>query len=188
MNDERPSKQARWPVLRISPGHDVVVCLLSGSWIRLATHFSSRTFLCTDTAECPACEILPARCFWYLPALVEPTGRPCLLELSNTASSDLEQVAKFEFGSIGPGFRCKLTRKSAKAPVRAEAQVSRPSGKCSDVSEWGSCLMAVYGLPALRPGESITDYGDRVRSQVFTRAAVVAARVKAGPERGVRSR
>jgi hypothetical protein len=185
---ESPSKCARWPLLRVPAGQSVLVELLSGDWIRLTTHYVGRTVLCPQTPDCPLCDLLPTRAFWYLPALREPGRRPVLLELSAQASSDLEQVAKFAAGSVGAGVRLMLSRRTAKSPIRSEAEGFAPSPRRTNVDEWGSLLMAVFCCPPLRPAESISDYGSRIQPQLLARAEVAAARVRSGAEKGVRSR
>jgi len=175
---ESPSKSVRWPLLRVSPGSSVDVELLSGSWVRLLTHFCKRTVLCADCPECSLCELLPARPFWYLPAVIVDGRRPCLLELSAHASADLETVAKFAFGSVGPGLRVRLTRRSARAPLRSEALESVAAPARCRVHEWGTVLMAIFGLPPFREFEEVPAYGARVQRVVLERAAVMAARIK----------
>lgn len=176
---ESPSRVARWPLLRVRPGHNYLVELLSGEWIRLSTHFAGRTWLCPEVPECELCDVVGARSFWYLPAVTEPGRRPCLLELSSQASSDLEQVAKFSFGNVAAGGRFLLSRKTAKSAIRAEAESAVSRGRVIDVSEWGSLLMAVFGFPPLRPLEKLDDYGARIREQTLKRAAVAAAQLRA---------
>lgn len=180
MDRESPSKLVRWPLVRVAAGHDVVCELLSGEWLRLSTHFWKRTLVCAEGDDCPLCPLLPVRPFWYLPVLVEPSRRPGLLELSAHASADLEQVAKFSFGSVGSGFRVRLTRRSKRAPMRCEALESSASARGCHLHDWGSCLMAIYGLPPLREFETLEAYGLRVRERVRERAAVTAA-LLAGP-------
>lgn len=183
MDSEAPSKLSRWALLRVPVGAGLVVELFSGDWIRLSTHFSGRTFLCSNGPECPLCEILPSRSFWYLPVGRVPGMRPAILELSSHASSDLEQVAKLAFGSMGPGARIELSRRGARAPVRSEA-VESVLGACRvNLQTWGSALMAIYGLPQFGALESLEAYGERVRGRVFERAEVVAARLRAGARR-----
>jgi len=178
VQSESPSVRARWPIFRVESAAVLQVELLSGSWIRLATHYSGRTFLCADCEECPLCELLPARAFWYLPAVKIPGRRPGLLELSAHASADLEQVANLAFGSVGAGCRLDLSRRSAKAPIRSEAVSFTASPDRVRVDEWGSCLMAIYGLPPMHCEEAVAVYGDRVRPLLMTRARVTADRLR----------
>jgi len=180
---ESPSPAVRWSLLRVRPGHDCLVELLSGEWLRLVTHFCGRTILCPEVAECELCDLLPGRAFWYLPALFLPHRRPCLLELSAQASADLEQVAKFSAGSVGAGVRLTLSRRGPKSPIRSSFEDFVASPTRTRVDEWGSLLMAVFGFPALRPLESVGDYGERIRPQVLARAALAAARVRTGQKK-----
>lgn len=180
MQVESPSRCVRWSLLRVAPGHDVAVELLSGEWVRLATHYVGRTVLCPEVDECELCDFCPVRCFWYLPAVVEPGRRPCLLELSAVASSDLEQVAKFAFGSLRAGCQFRLSRRAAKKAVRAEALEFSAPRREPEFAEWASCLMAIYGLPPILPGELLPAYGSRVRERVVRRASVNAEQIRHG--------
>ncbi len=180
MQVESPSHCVRWSLLRVAPGHDVVVELLSGDWIRLATHYVGRTVLCPEVDECELCDLLPVRAFWYLPAVVEPGRRPCLLELSSCASSDLEQVAKFAFGALRAGCQFRLSRRSAKKAVRAEALEFSAPRREPEFAEWASCLMAIFGLAAVEPGELLPEYGLRMRERVVRRASMYAEQIRHG--------
>lgn len=183
MQAEAPTVAARWPVLRVQPGHDVEVMLLSSDWLRLNTHFHKRTVLCSESLCCPLCPLLPSRPYWYLPVSAEPRKTFCLLELSPSASSSLEQTAKFANGAIMAGQNFRLWRRAKKKPIGCE-WLGLSKGACTvSVSEWVSPLMAIYGLPILRPGETIEEYGGRVASTVDQRNELVAASLKAAAER-----
>lgn len=188
MDVESPSKCTRWPILRCRPGHDYVVELLSSEWLRLTTHFAGRTILCSQSGGCELCDILPARAFWYLPAFLEPQRRAVLLELSSSAAADLEQSAKFESGTVREGLRFRLHRRTAKAALRAEALSASESPRRSELAEWASLVMVIYGLPAIRPDERLEEYGQRVRPTLDSRAAMIAARLRAGQKVGINSR
>lgn len=183
MDYESPSTVPRWPMLRVPVAARMQVELCGCEWVRLATHFSHRTFLCTDSADCPACEFLPARNFWYLPVTRQPGFRPGIIELSAAGSADLEQVVRLAFGSFRIGAVVELSRRKQRSPTRAEAV--RLNEAATAVSEhlWLSALMAIYGLPQLNHNEHIGQYATRVRGKVTTRAEVVAARLRAGVDR-----
>lgn len=180
MDSESPSQCSRWALVRVPVGRGLRLELLSGDWVRLSTHFSRRTFLCTGGDDCPLCECLPARPFWYLPVLLVPGSRPALLELSGTASADLEQVSKLAFGRMGPGCVFDVSRRSSRKAARAEA-VEQTQAACRvSLQRWGTALMAIYGLPQFGEGESLEEYGERVRGKVYARAEMIAARLRAG--------
>lgn len=188
MNCESPKKQTRWPLVRVQVGHDVQVELLSGDWLRLATHYAGRTFLCTESESCPLCPLCPSRFYWYLPVLVFPMRRPGLCEFSACTSSDLEQRAKMLHGSLGAGLQVRLARKSAKKPVYVEVTSFVAGAPRVEFFEWASALMAVYGLPALLPDEGIGAYGARVEAFIEQRAEVAATKILLAPVRGVKGR
>lgn len=183
MQAESPTLSARWPVLRVAPGHDVEVTLLSGDWVRLTTHYFRRTVLCSESAACPLCQLLPSRPYWYLPVSVAPRKTFCLLELSPSASSQLEQTAKFEHGKITAGLSFRLWRKAKKKPIACECLGVSGGSVLVSVHEWVSPLMAIFGLPILRPGEKIVEYGARVANTVDQRNELVAANMRAAAER-----
>lgn len=174
---------ARWGILRVPAGAVLSVELLCGKWLRLATHYAGRTVLCTESEQCPLCDFLAVRSFWYLPIVQLPGRRPKLLELSSHGSADLEMVGKMAFGSLGPGCRFDLTRRSTKAPVRSEAGqfVATPERVSPQV--WISALMAIYQLPQLHASETIDAYSERVRSRLVDRAEALANRLRAGQKR-----
>lgn len=183
MDSEGPSRLSRWQMLRVPVGGTLRVELLSGDWIRLATHFAGRTFLCADHAGCPACELLPARSFWYLPVVEHISRRPYILELSSHASADLEQVAKFAFGAILPGSIFDLSRRGQRKPVRAEAVEMGKAATTVQLEHWASCLMAIYNLPPFVVGETLEAYGERVRGRVDQRAEFAISSLKASKVR-----
>lgn len=181
MNCESPSRLATWSFLRLSAGSRCSVVLGSGSFLRLATHFFEGTFLCAEGDECAACALLPSRFHWYLPAFSEVGNRRCLLELSGTTASDLEQRAKFAGLRVQAGLKVVLERKFKRSPLRAEAISQAEVAKEVPFEVWASGLMRIFGLCSLRPSETIEEYGLRVREQILRRAEVVAFHVAGGP-------
>jgi hypothetical protein len=180
VDSESPSVASRWALVRVPVGRGLRIELLSGDWIRLSTHFARRTFLCTGEDDCPLCEFLPSRPFWYLPVLLVPGSRPALLELSGTASADLEQVSKLAFGRLGAGCVFDVSRRASKKAARAEAVSEAPAQMRVSLQRWGTALMAIYGLPQFNEGEGLESYGDRTRTKVYARAEMIAARLRAG--------
>lgn len=174
MNFETPTKQARWTVLRVEAHRESRVELLSGDWLRLATHFFRGTFLCAEGEDCPACEVLPARCYWYLPCLIRPGSWLGLLELSATASADLEQRTKMAGLRICSGLEVVLSRKTKKAPIRCEPTAIKESPSVARPHEWVSGLFRVFGLSGLEPGETLEHCSGRLRPTITRRAEVRA--------------
>lgn len=185
---ETPSRVGRWPVLRVQPGHDYSVVLLSGEWLRLTTHYADRTIVCSENDLCECCAFVPGRSYWYLPGLLGPQRRPCILELSSTASADLEERAKFDGGSVRAGLITTLIRKTSRAPIRCDIGGFDAKTATFAFSVWASYVMALFGLPAFRPGELVDAYSARVQPLVVERSKIGALRLKSRAERGVRSR
>lgn len=188
LTQEGPTVMVRWPVVRVKEGRETQVQLLSGDWVRLVTHFFRRTFLCSEGAGCVACELLPQRAYWYLPVVSLQTQRPSILEMSARASGDLEQRCRFAGYRVGPGVQVELARRSKKAPLRMEliGQATCPS--VARLDEWVSCLMALYCLPALKPGETLDAYGERSKQTVERRAALMRMDMESAAARGVGGR
>lgn len=175
---ERPSSTARWPLVRVPAGSKVELTLLSGDMVRLVTHFYRSTFLCPEVEECHACTLLPARAYWYLPCIVTATRASSLLELSAHAAADLEQRCRFVGSAVRAGTQVEISRKSAKAPIRSEiiGQIEKPS--LAQAHEWLTPLMAIFGLPFVKPAETLEHYGARVCPFVIERANFKASQLK----------
>lgn len=179
ISSERPGVVARWAVARVRPGHPTEFQLLSADWVRLVTHFFRLTFLCAEGEKCDVCQFLPARPFWYLPAYEARSQRACLLELSASACADLEQSAKFAGFGIRPGVKAILSRRTAKAPIKAEIVGQVPNPPAAALYQWVTPLMAIYRMPHMRPGESLADYGGRIHRMVCSRCELAAAQIRA---------
>jgi len=81
-----------------------------------------------------------------------------------------------------------MSRKSAKAPIRSEVLGQAEKAAVAQPHEWLTPLMAIFGLPFVRPGETLEHYGARVLPFVIERANFKAVQMKAAAETGVRSR
>jgi len=187
MTNEAPTRAVRWPIVRIKAGSATRAVLLSSEWVRLSTHFFKTTRLCLEPGECPACEVLPSRPYWYLPVKHPQGGSFGLIELSNQASCRLEQACRFACRRFGPGIEIEFSRQSSKRPICSEV-VGESDCKISvSLFEWASPLMAVFGLPAFRPEECAEQYWARVRASVAIRAQLLRDEVIAS-KGGVRGR
>lgn len=179
MNCEAPSRMACWSLVRVVPQREERVVLLSGDWVRLSTHFFDGTVLCPEGDDCPLCDLLPVRPYWYLPCLRRPGNRPSLLELSALTCTDFEQCAKFAGAGVCCGLTVILTRKSKRSPVRCEVEELVSSPRSALLHEWFSPLMKIFGFPALLPGELLDTYSKRIRPSALRRAELVAMRMQA---------
>jgi len=188
ITQERPTKIARWPVVRVQAGERVEVQFLSSDFVRLVTHFHRTTFLCPEVEECDACSLLPGRAYWYLPVQHVQYKGYGLLELSAHACSDLEQKCRFAGAALRPGVQVELSRRSQKKPLGIEFNGQAPNPPLARLEEWVSPLMALYGLPPIRPGESLDAYGDRVKPAAIARANLRAAAYKLDPKPWAKAR
>jgi len=112
-----------------------------------------------------------------------PGKRAAILELSSHASADLEQVVKLGSGHLAAGSVIDVSRRGHRKPVRAEYIEQAPAACTVNLQTWASALMAIYGLPQFGAIETLESYGERVRSKVFERAEMIAARMRAGAKR-----
>lgn len=183
ITQEPPTASARWPLVRVHEGHTIQLQLLSSEWVRLVTHFYRSTFLCPEVEECAACVLLPPRPYWYLPVFSPRSSRSALVELSASASADLEQKVRFAGFAVRPGVKVELSRKTKKAAIRVEVLGQAETPPVARLHEWVTPLMAIFGLPAIRPGESLQDFGVRVKHVAIERAKVRADAIR-GADRG----
>jgi hypothetical protein len=102
-----------------------------------------------------------------------------LLELSSHASAELEQRIRFVGSSVREGVKVEMSRRSTRAPLRIEVIETPAEAEKAPLHEWVTPLMAVFGLPPLRPLETINEYGGRVGSMVLARANLVAGQLQA---------
>lgn len=174
ISSEGPGREIRWPVLKATPGHAHEVVLLSSAFLRLDTHFHKRTQICLGTDDCPVCQLLPSRAFYYLPAKWRANGRPVLLELSGSSASDLEQVAKLNGSGMVPGLVVSASRRGCKSPIRFDAVGTIEGVKAVPDLDWVTAVMAIYGFAAMRPAESLEAYRARLRASALARCERLA--------------
>lgn len=174
LTQEKPTGLVRWSIPRMAVGSEVQCYLLSGRFVRVVTHFFERTFVCPETEACEACRLLPGRPYYYLPMLGAAQSTRGLLELSSTASMDLEQACRFAGLEVTAGVHLLVRRPQKMRPLRMEVLGFRE--EVPEVPEhlWVTGLMAIYGLPAMHDGESLADYCARVRRAAVSRANLVA--------------
>lgn len=187
-SSENPSSVGRLSVLKVQERQTIAIELLSGDWVRLVTHYHVRTFLCSEGESCHVCELQAPRAYWYLPVVATQSKRVHLLELSSSASADLEQKCRFCGSAPRAGVQMEVSRRTKKSPLRFEFAGNSERPKVAKIHEWVSPLMALYRLPPLAPGETLAEYGLRVSSSVVERTKLAAAEIRAAAERGVRSR
>jgi len=172
---EGPSGGERWPMVRVCARQKRRLVLLSADWVRLTTHFVGRTILCSTDASCAVCEIRPARAYWYLPVMCAERGTWGLMELSASASADLEQKARFAVGALLSGTIFEASRVGKRSPLRFEVEGCEGSARQIGLREWCSPLMAIFGLPPMAPKEDLEGYGERVKCVVDKRLELAAA-------------
>lgn len=188
MDVEAPCRVARWPIARVAPGHKRRLVLMSGEWVRVATHFLVNTFLCPEVEECAACGLLGVRAYWYLPCRCPVSGQFVLVEMSASSSADLEQRLRFAGLGVRAGVEVECWRKSSRRPLSWDVIGQTSATLTASLHEWVSPLMAIYHLPHLRPGETLPAYGERVRPKVLARAELAAASLRDSAGRRVKGR
>lgn len=165
----------RLPLVRVRPGSVVMVQLLSTEWLHLTTHWADRSWLCAGEPECRLCQVTPARHLWYLPVMICEAKRVGVVELSNHASSALEQVCRFSGGGFWAGSILDLSRKSKKSPVRTDWVERGELAQEIPACDWITPVMAIFGMPAFEQGETMADYSARAQLKARNLAARAAA-------------
>lgn len=176
---DRQSSPSRWPLVRVSGGGACEVVLLSTRFFALSTHWTTSTSPCPGE-DCRLCELLPLRGLFYLAVLCQ--SRVSILELGALSATDLEQHAKLLHGGLRAGLVVRLTRSSAKRPVRSEG--IRVQANVSEVSqlELATHVMALYKFPCPNPGDDLAAYEVRCRQVAKVRSdrAAYLLTVKSG--------
>jgi hypothetical protein len=185
MNHEPPTVSLTWHIVRLRLEAKYRAVLLSGEWIRLTTHFAKTTFLCSETEDCGGCAVGPARPYWYLPVSNIPHGSRAILELSATASADLEQRARFTARSVTAGLEIEISRRTKTSPVRCEVLGQAASPPLARLHEWASGLFHIFGLPMFRPEDTLQTYGERNRQLIVNRSNLASAEMRARSVAGI---
>lgn len=188
LTQEAPTRLIRMSVVKLKRASEVQCCLLSGRFVRLVSHFFERTFLCPETEECEACQVLPGRPYYYLPCWGAQSGLRGLLELSSASSMDLEQACKFAGLELSAGVQLLIRRTSERRPPKIEVLGFRQEVPEMPLSEWVTAVMAIYGHPMMRVDESLEGYAARVHSAVVARANLGAECLRAAKKGGPNSR
>lgn len=157
---------SRWQLVRLLPGHECEVVLLSLSFFELTTHWHETTVVCPGE-DCDLCQVLPARGLFY--AAVTCSSRLSILELGAQSASHLEQHLKLLHGGMLAGQVIALKRRTAKSPVIS--QCVRFQEKCQAVPplELVRRVMAIYKFAPPNPDESIESYELRCRRAAILR-------------------
>lgn len=178
ISESTPTVTPRWPLLRLTPGHETEVTLLSVGWLQLGTHFHNHTFMCAGGHSCPACDHLTKRNVWYLPILAR--DKPHLLELSAFAAADLEQHSRMYWGRFAAGQVLIAVRHSNRQPIKFSPVRIRELKANVDLRVWVSAVMAIYGFPPMEKDEPIDRYRIRLAPLAEARAKAVAAKISQG--------
>lgn len=174
-----PAGAARWPVVRISVGGRCRVITLGSAFLPLSVHWVGHSVPCSRK-DCALCQLLPVRALFYLPVVCQ--GRTSILEVSSTASANIEQHCKLLHGGLRAGLELDVLRRSAKAPLYGEVVGEHSSTSEVALVLFASRVMALYHLPCANPRETLEAYqvrlqvicavrNDRLADQVMEKAA-----------------
>ena len=174
---EPPTQAVKWPILRLDPRVSREAIITNRKFLMVGTHFVKQTYLCAGNDDCALCSVCLPRSLWYCSAISPHGGKRGFLELSATSSAELEQACRFGGAPDLLGCHVRLVRKGVRKGVQSELL-----GVCDDVrevsdQEWISPLMFIFGLPPMRPFESVPHYVERTRPIVLKRAEMVAAKI-----------
>jgi len=176
----------RWNIVRVR-AHSQTECIVLGDkFLPLSTHWIAagrgRSVLC-PVDDCPLCEFLPVRGFFYLPVMWD--SRQAILELSAMASSHFEQHCKFLHGGIRPGLIVQLSRKGTKQPIRSEVIGEHEGARVVEFGLFVARVMAVYNYPPCNPHEPIEVYERRLQAAARVRAKRIVEELQTSKSPGV---
>lgn len=179
--------RAQWymRVLKIQAGGEATGVVQTKRLVALETHWANRVVVCPGEG-CELCRLRPVRTLGYgIIALgIGGSPRAFLLELPAGAAVRLrDSLPLFEAPSEDlRGFEVQISRRTRKSPV--QLVVLRTGGvvipEFGDETRLGNAIACLYGLPLLLTGETVEDWGLRVKEDALSRtrqfATVIAGR------------
>lgn len=164
----------RWLVLRLAPGSQTEVVLLSERFFSVVSHWTAATVLCSGE-DCALCAYLPARALYYLACHVGSQVR--MVELGGLSASHLEQHCKLLHGGMQVGQVIKLLRRTAKSPVHSEVMRVQEGVQSVSPMLLAQRVMALYKFPPPNPSDDMLSYEARICAQVKVRNSLMARKL-----------
>lgn len=165
----------RWPVVRVNPGSETCVTLLSSRFLPLTVHWVGRSVPCCGD-HCSLCSVLPGRGLFYLAVMC--MNKISILELASLSSVHLEQHCRLLHGGMVPGHIIRLSRRSKKAPISSEVIETMTGVKAVEERVLISRVMALYALPGPNPEETIDAYETRISNIARKRGELEYSKLK----------
>lgn len=179
------TKGNRWELVRVRPGCESELVLLSQEFFALTVHWVGHSVPCAGNG-CVLCESLVARGLFYLGGVCQ--NRLAMIELGSESAMNLEQHLKLLNGGFVPGLRIRFLRRSAKAPVHGEVvgkvEVKGPITR----RQLARRVLALYKFPCDNPDESEADYETRIARMARARNEQIAKRLASSSDGRLRSR
>lgn len=166
------------PLLRVKPGRECDIQLVSDEVLWVQTHWVGRQVLCGGP-KCPICSGGGGRTHGYFVALVRHgSGGPAsvLVEMTPSPWSRMTDLARMMTFSISSGLTITASRRRSNSPLRLEptGNASLPGDCETSVCRTLDALAVLYGLPVSTTDETLSDWTARVRSRVLRLAADAA--------------
>jgi hypothetical protein len=156
----------RWPVVRLVPGSQTEIVLLSQQFFCITTHWNRCTVPCSGE-DCELCELLPSRGLFYVACHAVSQIR--MLELGAQSAAHLEQHCKLLHGGMMPGQVIQLSRRTAKSPVHSEVLRFQNNVQAVSAISLAQRVMALYKFPPPNPTEDLERYEARIRESAKLR-------------------
>lgn len=179
------TKGNRWQLIRVRPGCESEMVLLSQEFFALTVHWVGHSVPCCG-AGCVLCECLAARCLFYLAGVCQ--NRLSMIELGSESATSIEQHLKLLHGGFVPGLRIRFLRRSAKAPVFGEVVGKVDVGGPVLKRQLARRVLALYKYPPDNPDESFEAYETRIASMARRRNEQIAKRLESSSDGRLRVR
>lgn len=175
----------RWPVVRLVPGSQTEIVLLSPSFFAITTHWNKCTVPCSGE-DCDLCQLLPSRGLFYVACVCASQVR--MLELGSQSASHFEQHCKLLHGGMRPGLLVSLSRRTQKSPVFTEVIGFKEQVAPISTLVLANHVMALFKFPPANPGECVISYEKRCRVLAKVRNARMAELLTSQQNRAVHGR
>lgn len=185
MIGEKPSKRVRFPVVKVRPGHGVLLRCVAEDVFSFHVHWlGARSVMCPGD-DCGAC-LQGIGCKWLGLLMVESFDLDQhrrysgLLELTESAYGRLDDVRRCTGRENLLGFVFEASRRSKRSPlgfVLSDEATSIPSAYSEVRAETiADAVATLYGLPSLIDGETVSAWSHRVEESARRLVNGVVAR------------
>lgn len=179
----RPVSEVGLRLVKVSAGGRGSGVILSDDVLWVRQHWFRRAVLCMQDG-CPACAWNASREVGFM-AIQTGSSPRLLIELSPSAFERLAGLAGLESGArcVGlAGWKVDLSRRGNRSPLVVDPVefVGVPEFGRPTFQVLASAVMRLYGLPALRAGETVAAYSERIREgqMAIIKSAIESERLR----------